>query len=85
MTVTPLTMTGYSINIGNVTFVIQWHVLAMFGTAFLTGAIIHRFGVAWIMLSGAALLAFAVATALAGGKHRRQGRDSLIFSFVSKN
>lgn len=66
MTATPLAMTGYGFKIGDVTFVIQWHVLAMFAPAFVTGALIHRFGAVWVMLSGTVLLAFAVAAALAG-------------------
>ncbi len=68
MTATPLAMAGRGFSIGDTTFVIQWHILAMFGPAFVTGTIIRRFGVVRVMLSGSVVLAFAISAALAGSE-----------------
>jgi MFS family permease len=47
-------------------FVIQWHVLGMFGPAFITGHLINRYGVLNIMLVGAVLGIACLTVNLAG-------------------
>ncbi len=66
MTATPLAMVGNGLVIGDATFVIQWHMVAMFAPAFFTGGLIHRIGVVRVMLGGTVMLAAAVAIALSG-------------------
>lgn len=55
MTATPLAMHHFAHPFARTSFVIQWHVLGMFGPAFFTGHLIKRFGVLNIMLVGALL------------------------------
>jgi len=55
MTATPLAMHHFAHPFTGTSFVIQWHVLGMFGPAFFTGHLIKRFGVLNIMLVGAFL------------------------------
>ena len=66
MTATPLAMTTNGFEISDATFVIQWHMLAMFAPALITGLIIHHFGVVRVMLTGAVMLGLAIVAALAG-------------------
>ncbi|NQV46236.1 MAG: MFS transporter [Rhodospirillaceae bacterium] len=66
MTATPLAMTGHGYDISDASFVIQWHMLAMFAPAFITGHVIRNFGVVRVMLAGAVMLALAVVAALMG-------------------
>ena len=66
MTATPLAMHSYAHPFSRTTFVIQWHVLGMFGPAFVTGHLIRRFGVLNIMLAGAVLGAACMIVNLAG-------------------
>ena len=66
MTATPLAMIGCGFAVDNAATVIQWHILAMFAPSFVTGSIIQRFGVLWVMLAGMVLLAACTAAALAG-------------------
>lgn len=66
MTATPLAMVACGFGVHDAANVIQWHVLAMFAPSFFTGAIIARFGVLRVMLTGMALLGICVAAALAG-------------------
>ena len=61
MTATPLAMQHFSHSFSKTSFVIQWHVLGMFGPAFVTGHLINRYGVLNIMLAGA-VLGFACLT-----------------------
>jgi len=58
MTATPLAMNHHSHNFSDTSFVIQWHVLAMFAPSFVTGTIIRKTGELKVMLSGV-LLGFA--------------------------
>jgi MFS family permease len=44
MTATPLAMTHAGHDFGEVTSVIQWHILAMFAPSFITGDLTRRFG-----------------------------------------
>jgi MFS family permease len=47
-------------------FVIQWHVVGMFAPSFITGTLIHRLGLARVMLMGVALNIACVGIALSG-------------------
>jgi MFS family permease len=66
MTATPLAMAHHGLPFEDTAFVIQWHVLGMFVPSFFTGALIARFGVTRVMLSGAISLAACVGVNLAG-------------------
>jgi MFS family permease len=66
MTATPLAMVGNGHDFGDTVFVIQWHVVAMYGPSFFTGHLIQRFGVTRIMSIGAVMLAACVAINLSG-------------------
>jgi MFS family permease len=55
---------GYEM--GQVAFIMQWHVLGMFAPSFFTGGLIARFGVERILLAGAALLVAAAGVATQG-------------------
>ncbi|MDA1090295.1 MAG: MFS transporter [Proteobacteria bacterium] len=66
MTATPLAMVGHGFHIGDATFVIQWHMVAMFAPAFFTGILIQRIGVVRVLLGGTVMLGAAVAFALSG-------------------
>ena len=66
MTATPLVMMAGGFGVDDAAFVIQWHVLAMFAPALVTGTLIQRFGVLNIMLSGTALLIACAVVALMG-------------------
>lgn len=55
MTATPLAMQHHAHPFSDTSFVIQWHVLAMFAPSFFTGQLIDRFGLVRIMTSGALL------------------------------
>ena len=66
MTATPLAMgvCGYPYN--DAANVISAHVVAMFAPSFFTGALIRRFGVLRIMLSGVALMCVCLGVSLSG-------------------
>ena len=66
MTATPLAMGLCGHPYASAAFVIQWHVIGMFAPSFFTGALIKRFGLIPVMLSGAALLLVCAGIALAG-------------------
>ena len=66
MTATPLAMKHHAHDFGDTTFVIQWHVLAMFAPSFFTGNIIQHFGVLNVILVGAVLAVTTVAINLVG-------------------
>lgn len=68
MTATPLAMIGHGFHIDDASFVIQWHMVAMFAPAFFTGSIIQRFGVDRVMVAGTVLLGFAIFAALSGNQ-----------------
>ena len=68
MTATPLAMTACQLPFRDAAFVIQWHVVAMFAPSFVTGALIKRFGIINIMLTGVALSLSCVGVALSGLK-----------------
>ncbi|MDT7952308.1 MAG: MFS transporter [Acetobacteraceae bacterium] len=66
MTSAPLAMRlcGLPVSASNAT--IQWHVVAMYGPSFVTGAIIARVGAQRVVAAGLVLLAAAAACGLAG-------------------
>jgi len=66
MTATPLAMQGCGFGVPDSSFVIQWHVMAMFVPSLFTGNLIHRFGVLKIIFSGLVLLFGCVALAVSG-------------------
>jgi MFS family permease len=66
MTATPLAMVHHHHDLSAAASVIQLHVLGMFLPSFFTGALIARFGVLRIMLTGVLLLAGHVITTLTG-------------------
>ncbi len=66
MVSTPLAMVESGHAFDATASVIQWHVLAMFAPSFVTGHLIHRFGVLRVMASGAALILGCVVINLSG-------------------
>lgn len=66
MTATPIAMLGCGFAFTDAAFVIQWHILGMYGPSFVTGSLINRFGVSTILLTGAALLLACCGINLAG-------------------
>jgi MFS family permease len=61
MTATPLAMAEHHHDFPTTAFVIQWHVVAMYAPAFLTGTLIQRWGVLTVILIGAAAILGTVA------------------------
>lgn len=55
MTATPLAMQHHAHGFPDTSFVIQWHVLAMFAPSFVTGHIINKFGELKVMFVGGLL------------------------------
>ncbi len=55
MTATPLSMQHHHHPFSDTSFVIQWHIFAMFAPSFFTGHLINRFGVIPLMITGALL------------------------------
>jgi len=66
MTATPVTMRVETFTDTNIVRVIQWHSVGMFAPGFFTGAVIRRFGVVRIIVTGSALLLGSVFIALTG-------------------
>lgn len=66
MTATPLAMVGHHHELSAAATVIQLHVLGMFLPSFFTGALIARFGVLRIMVTGVLLLGGHVLMTLTG-------------------
>ena len=66
MTSAPLAMRFCGLPVSDSNATIQWHVIAMYGPSFFTGALIARFGAPRIVAIGLALLAAASACNLAG-------------------
>lgn len=61
MTATPLAMAHHSHHFSDTSFVIQWHIVAMFAPSFFTGFLIKRIGLYNILLIGV-LFGFACVT-----------------------
>lgn len=66
MSVSPLAMVAQEHSFADATLAIQWHVVGMYAPAFFTGALIRRFGVLPIMLTGISLLVVCIAIAVSG-------------------
>jgi MFS family permease len=66
MTATPLAMRANGLPFTDTVFVIQWHILGMYGPAFFTGNLIRRFGVIPVMQVGAGLSALCAVINLQG-------------------
>lgn len=66
MTAAPLAMVACGLGQDNAALGIQWHVLAMYGPSFFTGALIARFGPERVIGVGMALLAGCGTVAFAG-------------------
>jgi MFS family permease len=66
MTAAPVAMVGCGFTKGDASWVIQWHVLAMFVPSFFTGHLIKKFGAERIAGIGMLLLITAGVTGLAG-------------------
>lgn len=66
MTATPLAMSAKGLPFHDTVLVIQWHIIGMYGPAFVTGHLIRRFGVLRIMLTGAVLSALCGVIQLCG-------------------
>ncbi|WP_181702918.1 MFS transporter [Chthonobacter albigriseus] len=66
MTASPLAMIGHNHSHSDAQHAIQWHVLAMFGPSFFSGALIARFGKTPMVVAGLLLIAAAAVVALMG-------------------
>jgi MFS family permease len=66
MTATPLAMIEHHHSHADAQTGIQWHVIAMFGPSFFTGALISRFGKSTIAAAGLLLIALSATVALLG-------------------
>ena len=66
MSVTPLAAVAAEHPFAIAAFVIQWHIVGMYGPSFFTGQLIRRFGVLPILAVGAIFMLGAAATNLAG-------------------
>jgi predicted MFS family arabinose efflux permease len=66
MTSAPLAMVGCGHSVTDATLGIQWHVLAMYGPSFFTGALIARYGVERITAIGLGFIALTAVVAITG-------------------
>jgi MFS family permease len=66
MTSAPLAMVMCNHSVGEAALGIQWHVIGMYGPSFVTGALIIRFGLRKIMITGLTLMVAAAAIGAAG-------------------
>jgi MFS family permease len=66
MTSTPLAMHAHDHQFSDAAFVLQWHVIGMFGPSFFTGSLIQRFGVLNIIFTGIVLMFVCIVAALLG-------------------
>jgi MFS family permease len=66
MTSAPLAMKMCGLSLSDSNFGIQWHIVAMYGPSFFTGALIARFGVERIAGLGLALIALTGVVAISG-------------------
>jgi MFS family permease len=66
MTATPLAMSACNLPFSDAAFVIQWHLVGMFAPSFFTGALIRRFGLVPVMLTGVVLSLGCVGIAVSG-------------------
>lgn len=66
MTSTPLAMRAHEHHFNDAAFVLQWHMIGMYGPSFFTGSLIQRFGVLNVIVAGIILLFVCTLSALAG-------------------
>lgn len=66
MTSTALAMRAHDHHFNDAAFVLQWHMIGMYGPSFFTGSLISRFGVLNVMLTGCLLLLACIVAALSG-------------------
>lgn len=66
MTATPLAMRASDFEMGQVAFIMQWHVLGMYAPSFFTGSLIARFGLGRILTAGCLILVGTTVTSLLG-------------------
>jgi len=66
MTSTPLAMRAHDHPFNDAAFVLEWHMIGMYGPSFFTGSLINRFGVLNVILAGIALLFLCIVAALTG-------------------
>jgi MFS family permease len=66
MTSAPLAMQMCGLSVSDSNFGIQWHIVAMYGPSFFTGALISRFGAPKIVAIGLTLEAVGAAIGLSG-------------------
>lgn len=66
MTSAPLAMKMCGLSVSDSNFGIQWHIVAMYGPSFFTGALIARFGAPKIVATGLLLEAAAATIGLSG-------------------
>ncbi len=89
MTATPLAMIGCGFDVDQSSWVIQWHVLAMYAPSFITGALIARHGAARIMGIGFLLMAVSGVVNLLGTRMENFGFGLVLlgigwnFSFIA--
>jgi len=69
MTATPLAMTEHNHSIDSATFVIQWHIIGMFGPSFFTGYLIDKFGKETIIATGMVFLMLSGVISLMGTEY----------------
>src|SRR5687768_1028132 len=66
MTSTPLAMRAHDHHFNDAAFVLQWHMIGMYGPSFFTGSLINRFGVLTIILTGTFILLLCIVAAVTG-------------------
>ena len=66
MTSTPLAMRAHDHHFNDAAFVLEWHIIGMYGPSFFTGSLINRWGVLNVILAGIVLLFLCIVAALAG-------------------
>ncbi|HEU0187835.1 MAG TPA: MFS transporter, partial [Gallionellaceae bacterium] len=66
MVSTPLAMHSYGCSFPSTTWVIQWHLVAMFAPSFFTGDVIRKVGVVPVMLAGCLLIGACALINLSG-------------------
>ncbi|MGL4649118.1 MAG: MFS transporter, partial [Caldilineaceae bacterium] len=66
MTATPLAMNFCSLPYAQAALAIQWHVVGMYAPGFVTGTLIKRTGVLWVIAAGIALMGAGSLVALNG-------------------
>lgn len=66
MTSTPLAMHAHDHHFSDTAFVLQWHMIGMYGPSFFTGSLIQRFGVLNVILAGIVLMFVCIVAALTG-------------------